>query len=215
MNNESRLEQLRLAIHGVNAPFFASGKYIPQAPIALRFKDGTRFVMERAVDNMEQVSVLQPLIDRCTPATFGDKRRNRLDRKIRDAMQLMAAAGEFRIESFDLESTGILDAIRREMLPADSPMVTAELYSLNIYTAGGHFAPHKDTPRGKDMFGTLVVCLPSQFWRGQLTLTHRGVVQQFNWSEDIKNQKQATQLHWSAFFGDVDHQIEKLAQGRA
>jgi hypothetical protein len=213
MNNELKLEQLRLAIHGVNAPFYIAGKYIPQEPITLRFKDRTTFVVERAVNNLQQVAELQPLINRCSPATFGDKRRNRLDRMIRDAMQLMAARSAFRVDNFDLEATGILDTIRRKMLPADSPSVTAELYSLNIYTTGGHFAPHKDTPRGKEMFGTLVVCLPSQFWRGQLTLTHRGVVQQFNWSEDIRNQKQATQLHWSAFFGDVDHQIERVGAG--
>ena len=36
---------------------------------------------------------------------------------------------------------------------------TAELYNLNVYGRGGHFVPHKDTPRGSDMLGTLVACL--------------------------------------------------------
>lgn len=213
MNNESGIEALRLAIHGLKASFFISGAHVPHEPVALRFRDGTRFVVERASDDTKQVSALQPLINRCTPATFGDKRRNRLDRSVRDAMQLMASAGSFSVENFDPESTGILDAIRREMLPADSPSVSAELYALNIYTTGGHFAPHKDTPRGGDMFGTLVVCLPSLFRRGRLTLTHQGVVQQFDWSADIRAQRKATQLHWSAFFGDVDHQIDRVGAG--
>lgn len=213
MNDESRLKQLHLAIHGVNAPFLCAGKYVPEEPVSLKFKDGKRFVVEQAPDSGKQVATLKPLIDRCRPATFGDKRQNRLDRKIRDAVQLMAETGDLRVENFDPESAGILNVIRRELLPPGSPPITAELYALNIYTSGGHFEPHKDTPRGKDMFGTLVVCLPSRFWRGQLKCMHRGVVQRFDWGTDIDMQKQATQIHWAAFFGDVDHQIERVGTG--
>jgi hypothetical protein len=81
---------------------------------------------------------------------------------------------------------------------------------VNVYTGGGHFAPHKDTPRGSDMFGTLAVCLPSQFANGKLVLSHRGVVQKFDWGRAIQAQKKPNQLHWAAFFGDVDHQIERI-----
>ena len=30
-----------------------------------------------------------------------------------------------------------------------------------MYGPGGHFKSHVDTPRGADMIGSLVVCLPS------------------------------------------------------
>src|SRR5262249_1628565 len=83
----------------------------------------------------------------------------------------------------------------------------------NVYTDGGHFAPHKDTPRGNDMFGTLVVCLPSRFRGGELILSHRGVVQKYDWGSAIERQKTLNQLHWAAFFGDVDHQIERIWRG--
>jgi hypothetical protein len=63
------------------------------------------------------------------------------------------------------------------------------------------------------MFGTLVVCLPSQFRKGELVLSHRGVVQKFDWGTAIEKQKNPNQLHWAAFFGDVDHQIEKIWTG--
>jgi hypothetical protein len=63
------------------------------------------------------------------------------------------------------------------------------------------------------MFGTLVVCLPSRFFRGRLVLNHRGVVQKFDWGRTIQTQKQPNQLHWVAFFGDVDHQIEEIWSG--
>jgi hypothetical protein len=106
-----------------------------------------------------------------------------------------------------------LKKVQRELVPNDPSPISAELYTVNVYLAGGHFAPHKDTPRGSDMFGTLVVCLPSQFTNGQLVLRHRGVVQKFDWGSAIHVQKKPNQLHWAAFFGDVDHQIERTWSG--
>jgi hypothetical protein len=41
-------------------------------------------------------------------------------------------------------------------------------------------------------------------------LTHQGIVQKFDWGPLIKQQKKANQLHWAAFFGDVDHEIEQV-----
>lgn len=213
MNDQTQLEKLRWAIHGVKAPFSSAGTFVPDEPLTLIFRDTSRFTVERAQNAHEQIRALQPLIDRCQPATFGDKRRTRFDRSVRDAVQLKAGDGGFSVAHFDPEAAGILDAIRRQMLPHDSPPITAELYALNIYTSGGHFAPHKDTPRGQDMFGTLVVCLPSQFWRGEFVLTHRGVVQRFDWGAAIGKQREANQLHWVAFFGDVDHQVERVGFG--
>ena len=128
-------------------------------------------------------------------------------------LQLKAENGGFSLENFDPVSAGILKKVQRELVPHDPNPISAELYTVNVYTNGGHFAPHKDTPRGSDMFGTLVVCLPSQFGNGKLVLHHRGVVQKFDWGHAIQAQKKPTQLHWVAFFGDVDHQIERIWGG--
>ncbi|MCO6457152.1 MAG: hypothetical protein J5I93_17795 [Pirellulaceae bacterium] len=177
MNDENQLQKLRWAIHGVKAPFSCAGTFVPEKPLTLVFRDKSRFTVERVENALEQVAALKPLIDRCQPATFGDKRRTRFDRRVRDALQLKAGDGSVSVEHFDPETAGILDTIRRRLLPADSPPIKAELYALNVYMSGGHFSPHKDTPRGRDMFGTLVVCLPSRFWRGEFLLSHRGVVQ--------------------------------------
>ncbi len=213
MDDEARLEKLRWAIHGVEAPFSSAGTFVADKPLTLVFRDKSRFTVKPVENGYEQVQALQPLIARCKPATFGNKRQTRLDRSVRDAVQLKADNGGFSVEHFDPESAGILEAIRRQMLPHDSSPITAELYAVNVYTSGGHFAPHKDTPRGQDMFGTLVVCLPSQFRRGELLLTHRGVVQSFDWGPAIGKQREANQLQWVAFFGDVDHQIKKVGIG--
>jgi hypothetical protein len=60
------------------------------------------------------------------------------------------------------------------------------------------------------MIGTLVVCLPSQFANGALVVKHHGILQTFDWATAIQRQTEPTRLHWAAFFGDVDHQIEQV-----
>lgn len=178
--------------------------------MTLVFKDRTRFEVIRANSAFDQPNQLKLLLERCKPAPFGEGKKTRYDRRVRDALQLKAEEGGFRAENFDPEAAGILKKIQRELVPHDPNPISAELYTVNVYTDGGHFAPHKDTPRGSDMFGTLVVCLPSQFGSGTLVLTHRGVVRKFDWGEAIRAQKKSNQLHWAAFFGDVDHQIERV-----
>jgi hypothetical protein len=207
---EETVENLRLAIHGVTAPFCCEGTFVPDKPVTIVFKDQTRFEVVRAKNSFDQQKDLGPLLEHCKPAPFGQGKKTLYDRTVRDALQLKAEGGEFTVEDFDLESAGILNMVHRGLVPHDPSPLSAELYSLNIYGDGGHFAPHKDTPRGSDMLGTLVVCLPSQFMKGELVLNHRGVVRKFDWGRAIETQKEPNQLHWAAFFGDVDHQIERV-----
>src|SRR5262245_20032435 len=46
--------------------------------------------------------------------------------------------------------------------------ISAELYKLLIYDAGGFFVSHRDTEKTRGMFGTLVVVLPSSHSGGEL-----------------------------------------------
>src|SRR5258708_26755442 len=210
---QSTLQTLRLAIHGVPAPFSCEGTCFPDMPATFIFSDQTRFEVTRVKNAYEQKNELKPLLEHCKPAPFGDGKKTRYDRTVRDAFQLKAEQGGCSIENFDPESAGILKRIQRQLVPHDPNPISAELYTINVYTDGGHFAPHKDTPRGNDMFGTLVVCLPSQFRSGHLVLSHRGVVQKYDWRSATEKQKSPNQLRWVAFFGDVDHQIERSGRG--
>src|SRR5438552_2758165 len=207
---QTTLEHLRLALHGVTSPFSCEGTFVPDKPVTLVFKDQTRFEVTRAKSAFDQKHELPPLLEHCKPAPFGEGKKTRYDRTVRDALQLKAENGGFAVENFDPEAAGILKKVQRALVPHDPNPISADLYTLNVYAEGGHFAPHKDTPRGSDMFGTLVVVLPSQFENGKLVLSHRGVVQKFDWGRAIQAQKPPNRLHWVAFFGDVDHQIERI-----
>jgi hypothetical protein len=63
------------------------------------------------------------------------------------------------------------------------------------------------------MLGTLVVSLPAQFSNGAFVVKHHGVFQTYDWGEAIREQTEPMRLHWAAFFGDVDHQIERVWGG--
>src|SRR2546422_3210161 len=207
------LEELRYAVHGLDAPFACGGTLVPDQPLTFGFPDQTQLPVLRAPRVFDQEQLLQPLVRRCTPASFGQGRRTRYDRGVRHALQLNAEGGAFSVLHFDPQAAGLLEQIRGELVPQDPTPLTAELYNLNIYAQDGHFVPHKDTPRGSDMLGTLVVCLPSQFSNGALVVKHQGVCQTFGWGEAIRQQAEPTRLHWAAFFGDVDHQIERVWSG--
>lgn len=207
------LEGLRNAVHGVHSPFACGGTLVPEEPVTICFPDKTEIPVLRARDTFEQERLLQPLIKRCSAAAFGMGRKTRYDRKVRDALQIKAEGGAFSVLHFDPAAAGVLEQIRRELAPQLPGALTAELYNLNVYARDGHFVPHKDTPRGSDMLGTLVVCLPSQFSNGAFVVKHRGLFQTYDWGDAIKAQAEPARIHWAAFFGDVDHQIERIWGG--
>jgi len=210
---QALIQELGLAVHGIRAPFACGGTLLPELPVTLRFKDKTQLPVLRSGAVHEQQRLFQPLVSRCTPASFGAGRKTRYDRNVRDGLQLKAESGAFSVRNFDPASAGVLEQVRRELLPQVQGSLEAELYSVNVYASGGHFEPHKDTPRGSDMLGTLVVCLPSQFSNGMLVVKHRGVFQIFDWAGAISKQAEPARIHWAAFFGDVDHQIERVWSG--
>jgi hypothetical protein len=207
------LEGLRHAVHGLRAPFTCGGTLVLEQPVTLCFADNTQVRVMRAKDTFEQERLLRSLVERCAPAAFGMGRKTRYDRAVRDALQIKAEGGAFSVLHFDPAAAGVLEQIGRELVPHVREPLTAELYALNVYATGGHFVPHKDTPRGSDMLGTLVVCLPAQFENGAFVVKHRGVFQTYDWGHAIREQAEPTRIHWAAFFGDVDHQIERVRGG--
>ena len=114
----------------------------------------------------EENESLQEFLDVCSTASFGIGGETVTDKTYRDALKLEPE--NFQTD-FELANTAILSEISRIMSVGDSSAsVRAELYKMNVYSTGGHFKAHLDTPRSKEMFGSLVVCLPSVFTGGEL-----------------------------------------------
>jgi hypothetical protein len=209
------LERLRLATHGLAAPFACGGSLPTKHPLTLCFGDGARFVIppDRLAHAWFSRMSVAPLLEHCQPAPFGHGGATRHDPRVRDALQLRAVGDALAVLDFDPAANGILELVRKALCPDDPNPLVAELYGLNVYSTGGHFVPHKDTPRGADMLGTLVVCLPIQFAGGEFVISHQGVSKTFDWSAGRHAHGADDEIRWAAFFGDVDHEVKPVRTG--
>ena len=148
---------------------------------------------------------IQQLLDVCSVASFGLNDQLVTDTNYRNSLNLDP---DNFMTSFQVASTPILHTATTMMPTVQG--VQAELYKLNIYSSGGFFKPHVDTPRSKQMFGSLVVCLPTQFSGGQLVTRHYGHTVKFDWSSPENPRKTAS---WAVFFSDVEHEVLPVTQG--
>ena len=132
-------------------------------------------------------SDVQQLLDAASVASFGVGGKLVTDRSYRDAYKL--DPDQF-FTSFELCNTMIPNEITT-LIVLDTPHLRCELYKLNIYTApGGHFKAHVDTPRSEQMFGSLVVCLPTCFSCGALVTRHHQQEVKFDWSSSSESPRQ-------------------------
>ena len=145
---------------------------------------------------------IQDLIDSCSVASFGLGSRTVTDKNYRDALKLEP---DSFMTNFNISNTPLINDITN-LMTITSPF-RAELYKLNIYSVGGHFKSHVDTPRSGNMFGSLVVCLPFPFTGGELVTRHRGRQVTFNWTT------KSDAIQWAAFYSNVEHEVLPVTSG--
>ncbi|TDL25168.1 hypothetical protein BD410DRAFT_785009 [Rickenella mellea] len=126
-------------------------------------------------------------------------------------------AGKMDLSNFSLnmnpERSGLADAVRLQMLGFDDQRkIRLEPYKLNVYGKGYFFKVHKDTPRDKMMFGSLVIVLPTRQEGGALKFTPEGDSKLFD-SGKILLDKPTGTIAFVAFYGDVDHEVQEVISG--
>ncbi|KZV92870.1 hypothetical protein EXIGLDRAFT_646774 [Exidia glandulosa HHB12029] len=153
---------------------------------------------------------LQRLAAACEPATFGMNQNDVLDESYRKAGKLDRK--DFSI-NLDVVSTGLLQAVHSALFGwEDKPRnIQAELYKLNVYGPGSFFKPHKDTPRARNMFGSLVVNFPTTYEGGALVLRHDG--REHVHDPSAVPYTSANQVAWAAFYSDVEHEVLPVLSG--
>ncbi|KAG9628967.1 hypothetical protein KCU95_g3237, partial [Aureobasidium melanogenum] len=91
--------------------------------------------------------------------------------------------------------------------------IRAELYKLNVYSGpSGKFRAHVDTPRSETQVGSLVVCLPSEFEGGVLSVSHQANTIRFDWSASAST-SQTPSIQWAAFYSDCSHEVQEVTAG--
>ena len=149
---------------------------------------------------------IQQLLDACSVASFGRNDQLVTDTNYRNSLKL--DPNNF-MTSFQVANTPIQLAAMTMMPNVQG--IQAALYKLNIYTSGGFFKAHVDTPRSEQMFGSLVVCLPTQFSGGELVICHNGRTVKFDWSSPPDNPRKTAS--WAVFFSDVEHEVLPVTEG--
>jgi len=150
---------------------------------------------------------LKRLVDICDAATFGLNHKHVLDLSYRNAWKLDPV---YFATKLNVLHAGLMDSIRYNLLPGDQGKKTffAELHKLNVYGKGSFFKPHRNTPRGDKMFGSLVVVLPTAHEGGTLFLRDGGKECKFE-TDTVT----PSSISYVAFFGDVEHEIGEVKSG--
>lgn len=180
----------------------------PESTLFFKCKDGSSRHFQ--LDSVTKSDV-EALLDACQPATFGRGSENVLDEKYRKAWKLDSGAFSWL---FNPDSGRFVAELAQGFCPWDQldRGIRLEAYKLNVYGKGGFFKSHKDTPRGANMFGSLVVVLPIAHEGGGLILRHRGRELNFDASTVLKRAPPST-VAYVAFYSDVDHEVLEVSSG--
>ncbi|KIM35884.1 hypothetical protein M413DRAFT_324542 [Hebeloma cylindrosporum] len=163
--------------------------------------------------NQPTDSQLDALSQACQPAPFGVDEQDVLNEAYRKAGKMEPSAFSTQ---FSPSSLGIVELIRETLLQGRSAKsVRVELYKLNVYGPGSFFKAHVDTPRSEDMFGSLVIVLPTNHEGGSLTFRHRGLEYVFDSAKAVALQENTTTPHvaYVAFYSDVEHEVSIVKSG--
>ncbi|PSC67932.1 14 kDa zinc-binding isoform A [Micractinium conductrix] len=205
---EQALSLVQSASRGLVAAFSVGGS-LGSLPVdlAVQLEAGgsEAAVLRFPAGGQAAVAALQAL---CAPASFGKGGDAVLDDSYRRALALPA---DRLICGYKLaQHASMLDAVRSRMLPdVAASRLSARLHALNVYTPGGFFRPHRDTPRGGGLVGSLLVCLPVGHSGGQLRVQHDGCAVVYDWGASAA----AGEVQWAAFYPDCLHEVLPVTEG--
>ncbi len=109
---------------------------------------------------------------------------------------------------FDLAATPILEEAQRALFAHDKGHLRAELVAADVQEPGARVEP-KLPPCD----ATLVVCLPSRFFGGELVAAHRGAIELFRWGSEIESDPDPRRVRWAAVRSSARAQVERVRQG--
>ncbi|KAL4458024.1 hypothetical protein ABPG75_012889 [Micractinium tetrahymenae] len=205
---EQLLQGIRQASRHIEAPFCVGGS-LGKLPVQLAVRPAAGASGEVAILCFPDGGrdALAKLVASCAPASFGKGTKEVLDDGYRRALALPA---DRIFPHFHLaQHPGVLAAVRSLLLP-DAGELSARLHTLKVYTQGGFFKPHRDTPRGDPSFvGSLVVCLPVGHAGGALRVEHSGRSVAYGWGPGAA----AGEVQWAAFFPSCLHQVLPVQEG--
>ncbi|KAG6001850.1 hypothetical protein E4U21_003778 [Claviceps maximensis] len=187
------------ALSGIQASgSFASFGVLPQPPPADLFVDDVG-------DITLPLSEFQArqMIAKARQAPYGKGSATVVDTAVRNTWELDA-------EQFTLRNPAWPAFLRRVCarvaldLGINAP-ITAQIYKMLIYEKGAMFKAHTDTEKIPNMFGTLIICLPSAHQGGEVVVKHCGQKKIFKTSEASQS--------FACWYSDVSHEVLPVTSG--
>ena len=160
--------------------------------------------------------VINALTSKATKASYGHLDQTLTDIKVRDTWQIDAT--DVTIGGGEVWKSYFQETVRNHCFQLgisnkrfDTLKIQANLYKMLIYEEGGHFAKHRDIEKEVNMFGTLVLQLPTSepFTGGEFTVTHQGVSKTLDMATASD-----TEFRTAAFYADCEHVIHPITRGQ-
>lgn len=154
-------------------------------------------------------------LSRCSPV--GTATADVVDLSVRKSKELLP--DQMSIDNLGEWQAYAMEPILREIsdklqLGSECWEIGAMLYKLLVYEKGSFFARHRDNERIQNMFGTLVITLPSVFEGGVLHVhSPSNCAETCSFSSNTKKLSPYDQgrgdrgeVNWSAFYADCYHE---------
>ncbi|KAL7917032.1 hypothetical protein ACQKWADRAFT_82283 [Trichoderma austrokoningii] len=180
---------------------FAFSKPLASCPIPGICVDGKPI----AIPLSEEAA--QYLISKSEKAPYGNHKETLVDDTGRDTYEISKKRISFRNKQWGRHVDEIVQSVAHE-LGENGSNVRAKFYKHLLYKPGAMFKPHKDTEKDPSMFGTLVICLPSEHTGGTVCLQHGGKSLKLSTAETS-----AYGYSYLAWYADVTHEIEPVQTG--
>ncbi|KAJ2926736.1 hypothetical protein H1R20_g10379, partial [Candolleomyces eurysporus] len=212
----STVEDLKKKVLTIVTPSFCSGTFpLDRSQGGVFFSKGESSdasLINFADENLKDADIAK-LVEASQRATFGRGDQDVFDESYRKAWKMDSS--QFSPQ-FDVIHSGVMDIVQEQLLHYEKGGVKLDprLYKLNVYGPGSFFKPHVDTPRGNDLFATLVVVLPTVHTGGNLLLGKEGKLLDFDSSTLVYHpETKAPQIAYAAFYSDIEHEVTPVETG--
>lgn len=191
------VEDLKAALDALDEPTSCEGTLRLDEPLALMLPDGDVGALgdPRFVDWLLAHSELAP---------FGDGFTTRVDPGVRNVQRV---TGREAIAVAGFDPAAVLPEIEARL--SSTVHLSARLTDVLVYTAGGKFVRHRDTPYTRDLVGTLIVGLPIAHAGGAFVVDDGSEKRSYDWGAPIAEHT----VRWAALFSDVDHEVCEVTAG--
>ena len=156
--------------------------------------------------NKTTVDSIKPI---CKQSPYGMGEETLVDITVRNSFQLDPSQFEIKNNLFSTQLDKLIQKKIKPDLGLEGANVCGKIYKLLIYETGGKFDEHKDTEKEDNMFGTLIVQLPSVFTGGDLVVKH------LKSSKTFENSSQGSSTHckFVAHYASCPHQLNEVTSG--